>query len=1830
MTLHSIREDYKRLLTSTVAVFCCFSPLLAQFSITGPTCVVAGTAYNYIISGPYTFQTNMNWNQTTGTINGSNSGTPLPEISVTFPSTGTYYVKVSTSNPSGSASLTVTVAANLVGGSITGPPQSINYGAVPNIISCTAATGGSCSTPNYQYQWQSSLNNVSYTNISLATGQDLSFTPPGLTSTTYYRRFVTETTSGNTAYSGVAQVTVYPQINPGSVSPASQTVSNGGNASALTLSGVSGGTNSYSYQWQSSPDNVNWINYGPTTTTFAPTGLASTTYFRVAVTSNNATAYSTSAVVTVSSLFPGTVVPSNITINSGSAPGAIDNATTASGGNCAGSYYYQWQSSTDGVNFANISGATSPSYIPGILTAGTWYRRQATCGTLNAYSNICQVLINTGTPDMNFVRTRAILKAGVQDSATAAGLTSPYDVSQVTQYFDGLARAVQSVAMQESPLQHDLVTLNVYDNYGREATKFLSYPATTNDGNYKVTAQADEYTFNSAQYPNEQYYFSQVNFEASPLNRAFTNYAPGANWQGLQRGIGAQYSVNQAADSVRIWNITYPIGSIPTTTAMYPAGSLFKTIGTDEAGHQVVEYKDKTGHVVLKKVELAASPGTAHVGWLCTYYVYDDLNYLRFVIPPQAVVLINASWSVTAIAYELCFRYEYDAHDHMIVKKIPGAGETWMVYDIRDRLVMAQDSMLRSQQKWIYTRYDSQNRPDSTGLITDPTYYNQLAYQETTAFATNNYPVISSYTSELMIQTYYDDYSWAAGAGVLSALNTTYTANNTYFNTAYNTSPTYAVQITQFPITRGIATGSRKEVIGSNGAQYLYAVIFYDDRGRLIQSQDVNYTGAKDTITMQYDFTGKPIRNLLNHAKGGNTAQSHIVVTKMDYDQGFRLRHIWKNIDGAAADQLIDSLQYNELGQVNAKYLGNMVDSLIYTYNVRGWLSGINPSYVAGTANHYFGMELGYDKTTSVAPGNTYITPEYNGNVEGTVWKSAGSGINRKYDFAYDPVNRITGAAFLQNTSGSSWDKNQVDFSVSNLSYDANGNILTMTQNGFLVGGSKSIDVLSYGYLSGGSNKLMGVTDAANNATSQLGDFHYNPSTKQSTDYNYDGDGNLTQDNNKAITSISYNCLNLPQLIHFQAKGNISYVYDASGDKLAKITIDSVAQHSIRTLYIDGIVYQQTGTMANPGGATDTLQFISHEEGRARWAYHKYLQIAPGYRMEYDFYEKDHLDNTRMVLTQEHDTTNYIATMEAIYRSTESQIFGNIASTCVPWTSIPNYQNIPTNLHFAYTNPNDSVSKVDYNGTTGQTTGPSLLLKVMSGDTITPTVQCYYASNTLTTTNSSLNSVLNTVASGIMGTPTGAAEGTLSGYTSTSGPVYGALSTFLSTKDQAPPSGYPKAYLNWILLDDQFNYVSGSSGSVATASTTYPANQMNLVAPGGPIVMSRNGYLYVWVSNETQGWDVFFDNFLVQYKQGPVLEENHYYPFGLTMAGISDKAVKTPYATNKYRYNGKELQNQEFSDGSGLEEYDYGARLQDPQLGVWHNLDPLADKGRRWSPYNYAMDNPTRFIDPDGMYAITYGGAQIIQPFCTGGGQTSDEATAALDMNNMFARGDETLAKRALEKMVNDALKAANDSKANDPKKAQTGGIVNTDPSSGSPDVAAAAGPAPTTAPNILAGGATEKEPDAGNKPAGPSSEENGPILKSLCGDYTWKSVGTSWTAEVSNLYFFAQPDPGSKDPDPPFRINFDDACITIPKRGVSKEQASQMFNAAWNATVAKIHLQLNSGGIRFEDPTRTEMKKILKTTLWAIQPGAVFSYGAGCAGKVPNSWAKYCDFFNQ
>ena len=183
-----------------------------------------------------------------------------------------------------------------------------------------------------------------------------------------------------------------------------------------------------------------------------------------------------------------------------------------------------------------------------------------------------------------------------------------------------------------------------------------------------------------------------------------------------------------------------------------------------------------------------------------------------------------------------------------------------------------------------------------------------------------------------------------------------------------------------------------------------------------------------------------------------------------------------------------------------------------------------------------------------------------------------------------------------------------------------------------------------------------------------------------------------------------------------------------------------------------------------------------------------------------------------------------------------------------------------------------------------------------------------------------------------------------------------------------------KAYLNWVLLDNQFRYVGGMVGAhnqsgalqVGDGGTNNGQLQLPLAETGLPI--SKSGYLYIYLSNVTEHQDVFFDNLSVVHYSGPMVEENHYYPFGLTMAGISDKAIKSNYAENKYRGNGgAELQNKEFADGSGLEDYAATFRMYDPQIGRFWQIDPLAGIIKDWSPYSFVQDNPISFNDPLGL-----------------------------------------------------------------------------------------------------------------------------------------------------------------------------------------------------------------------------------------------------------------------
>ena len=131
----------------------------------------------------------------------------------------------------------------------------------------------------------------------------------------------------------------------------------------------------------------------------------------------------------------------------------------------------------------------------------------------------------------------------------------------------------------------------------------------------------------------------------------------------------------------------------------------------------------------------------------------------------------------------------------------------------------------------------------------------------------------------------------------------------------------------------------------------------------------------------------------------------------------------------------------------------------------------------------------------------------------------------------------------------------------------------------------------------------------------------------------------------------------------------------------------------------------------------------------------------------------------------------------------------------------------------------------------------------------------------------------------------------------------------------------------------------------------------NLKAP-------KNGYVYIYVSNENDD-AVYFDNFTVSDTRGRIIEEEHYYAFGLKIAGISSVKLgdlNEGMLDNKNLYNDKEI-----FDDADLNWYDYGFRNYDAQIGRFTQLDPLTDEYPELTPYQYASDEPIANVDMDGL-----------------------------------------------------------------------------------------------------------------------------------------------------------------------------------------------------------------------------------------------------------------------
>lgn len=1323
-------------------------------------------------------------------------------------------------------------------------------------------------------------------------------------------------------------------------------------------------------------------------------------------------------------------------------------ANPATGGICS-SYNYVWEIAYEGMPWTFLGNGEQFPGASVLVNNLIRLRRKVTCGTDVAYSNHLVIDPDYTSPweeNRNYVRTNVLLKAGVYGWFEADALPVG-DKLQTTVYYDGQGRPIQEVKKDgacencetSSPLFFDVVAHLEYDAAGRSPRDYLPYPTTYNAGKFKDNAAADQpqvmrsFFNETSQAPT----WTQVTYEQAPMSRVTNLKIGGSSWGGNSNyaGITNVYGFNNQYEQIVQWNIGYASGDMPSFAGYYPVNTLIKSVSRNESDKRTIIYTDFTGRKILQKQQLKDEgpdlDENGHAGWLCTYYVYDDFNRLRYEISPRAVewLLANSpgTWTLTTtIVEELCSYKEYDERGREVVRHSPGSGAVYMVYDKRNRLVLVQDALQRARpvKQWSYLLYDELDRPVVAGLVNynsqdrNDVQYNYVNYLP---LNTVTIPVLAGNLGSENVKVHTPVISSSCTGCGTNIVNSIHYYDNynipqkKSFNTSFNfpTSMPSNVDLTTAQSSSfrvlSMSTGDKVRVLNASyddgdpsNDDFLIMNMYYDEKARQIQQigQSYNNNGKGDLVmTRQYDFAGRVLANCEMQQAAGTTPSTFYVYTKYELDKLGRTRMLYKKFSGVSVTALADAdmkkiamYSYDKMGRLKQKMLApgynnpttlnNYLETLNYQYNLHGWLTGINKNYVSSynRTESYFGMHIGYDNRDGLLSNGLL-----NGKIAGIIYKSQDD-VPRKYEYGYDNVGRLTNAGYNERYSSLYllWDNSRADYSALSMQYDANGNLKQMHQKGVVPGqqGGFYIDKLSYSYENNEwSNRLAKVTDQGHGLGSNngiLGDFK--DGANGGNDYEYDANGNLVKDLNKEINAgsaggITYNYLNKPQIVIIDNKKRIEFIYDGVGNKLGKKVVDisGAGSPDKYTWYVSQFVYEQVAA------AAPELQFVNHEEGRVRiipFAYPPsdvipYLYVSGNLLImgstkggAYDYFVRDHLGSVRMILTEENHTEKHMATMETASAAYEEATFGNpgagneVALTrqdrsTTPWPAPSPGQS------------NSYVSKL-YN-VTGKRVGPNMLLKVMAGDVINPKVK--YLFETVSNPDYSniigdiTNSLVSTFISGGM-----RAKGYAKGFTSqlqSSMPASGgALQAYLNGLPAQSPGNAPRAYLHVLYFDELFNLIPDYGtgyGSISFPVTTAGSVQTIDVLQRAP----ANGYAFIFVSNHSTD-AVYFDDLHISHYRGRILEENHYYPYGLKNASLTANAFDR--RPNDYGYQGEWAEEEDITQWA-----EFDLRMYDPQVGRFTTQDPYEQFA---SPYTGMGNDPVSFSDPTGGF-VGWEGALI-------------------------------------------------------------------------------------------------------------------------------------------------------------------------------------------------------------------------------------------------------------
>ncbi|ALR29411.1 hypothetical protein ATE47_02165 [Chryseobacterium sp. IHB B 17019] len=763
--------------------------------------------------------------------------------------------------------------------------------------------------------------------------------------------------------------------------------------------------------------------------------------------------------------------------------------------------------------------------------------------------------------------------------------------SETVQYFDGLGRPEQVINVKASPTGKDIVQHFEYDGFGRQVKDYLPIPQS---GTQNGAIYTDPKSGAPAIYGTEKI-FSESILENSPLDKILQQVQAGTDW--ATKPVKFNYEANSVEDQVRIYQ-TSTIWDAANkmfvtslqTSQFYPAVQLYKNTVIDEDGNKTIEFKNGEGQTILIRKVVSASENAD------TYFVYNEYDQLVYKIPPIAS---KSGLADQTTLDNLCYQYRHDGKYKLVEKKLPGKGWEYMVYDRADRLVMIQDANLKVQGKWMFTKYDQFGRVVYTGITNNIATRQVLQNNVTAATYSNEIRSANTFTINGM-PIYYTNRSLPGSIAQVLSINYYDTYAVYSFNPSFPSTILGKTTLTDNPVSSGKSTNSLpvmsfvKNIEDDNWTKnYSY----YDTKGRAIGSYSINHLGGYTKTESDLDFVGLPKQTKTYH-KRVNTDTERIITETFEYDNQNRVKKHYHQIDSQPQELLAENT-YNELSQLSNKTVGNNLQNIDYSYNIRGWLTKINnPANLAGKL---FGYEIKYNNPVNTSSA----TGKYSGNIAEVDWMASNDGVLKRYSYQYDGLNRLKSGIYSEpNTSIP-----QNNYYNEILSYDLNGNITSLQRNrNTEYIGAQLMDNLSYSYT---GNRLDTVTDSS-------GNYMGYPDTSGNL-IHYDANGNMTDHVDKAILQIDYNYLNLPKYVKFNQYitgrnsaiyVNSTYNYRADGSKIAKVYTfkDPRISNTLATTstdYLDGFQYE-----AKSGGTESTiatLQFIPTSEGYFDFGQNKYI-----------------------------------------------------------------------------------------------------------------------------------------------------------------------------------------------------------------------------------------------------------------------------------------------------------------------------------------------------------------------------------------------------------------------------------------------------------------------------------------------------------------------------------------------------------------------------------------------------------------------------------------------